>query len=395
MSLSFILALILPFGAMASSFSLEEYLQQVRVESPDLASEKATVEAAEARATGIRIPSPMVGYMEMKEGMASRRGFEFGQEVPFPTKIFQEKSARNLNEQAVRSASAARASEVLADARQAFVKFWTAEKKVRVLKEREGWLRKHIRFSRSSVRSDTGAQLHLLDMESEADLARNEIFMAESDLIEAKNRLQVFAPNLNLEGKSLVLPSPVELGHLQDLPNQIVESKAKELEAKGAWASYAKQSYLPNLFLRYQALNANEMSPKTQEIMLGITIPFLYFWQPKAEVAEARAEALRAESSLHKAKVETEAMLDSLRKRASALSRQIKIYESKVIPRAERSTELLANVSLRTSEGLNRHREVMLGYLDLQLKALSLREDYEGVVSQIMKISGLNALGGK
>jgi hypothetical protein len=132
------------------------------------------------------------------------------------------------------------------------------------------------------------------------------------------------------------------------------------------------------------------MSPKSQEIMAGITVPFLFFWQPRAEVAEARAESIKAEASLHKVKVETESMLDTLKKRASALSEQIRVYESKVIPRAERGTKLLGNVSLRSMEGLDKHREVMLGLLDLKLKAISLREEYESILSQIATITGVH-----
>lgn len=389
--------LVTPLASAApGTLSLKEYLSQVRAGSPDLASERASIEAAEARAAGIRIPAPMVGYMMMKEGSSSRNGFEVSQEIPFPTKILKEESARDLEERAEKEASTVRSSEVLANARLAFVKFWTTHERLRILKQREDWLKKHVRFSRSTVRSDTGVQLHLLDMQSEADLAGNEILVAEADLAEARNRLKVFAPNFDLKGRAPSLPAPVDVGSLEGLPNQIVAAKAADLASKDSWAGYAKQSYLPNLFVRYQSFGANEMSPKSQEIMAGVTVPFLFFWQPKAEVAEARAESIRAEASLHKARVETESMLDTLRKRASALSQQISIYESKVIPRAERGTRLLRNVSLRSMEGLNQHREVMLGFLDLKLKALALREEYEGVISQISTITGLNpALEGK
>lgn len=79
MLLKILLLIIFPLAsaiAQENVLTLQQFLEKVQKESPEIAGEKAGIDAAGARASGIRIPSPMAGFMQMIEGGNVRSGFE-------------------------------------------------------------------------------------------------------------------------------------------------------------------------------------------------------------------------------------------------------------------------------------------------------------------------------
>lgn len=397
--LLFIIAmLLLSAGAQAaesesSALTLESFLKAVKEQSPDLTVTNAEAKAARARAAGIRLMPPMFGLMEMREGNSRSTGFEVSQAIPFPTKIVKERRVRLLDAQAEEEESKGETAAILADARLAYVSYWSAAERLEVLKERHAWLRKHSRLARSTARYDTESQIHFLEIESQEDETENEVLAAEAELVERRNELRVFAPSLKLENSKPEEPEVVEVDQqVQTTP--LIRALEKEAESKAAMESLGKSSYLPDFFVRYRSFEESAMIPQSQELMVGITLPFLYFWQPSAEVKQASAERQRAEAELLKARTRFDAQLESLIQKEKSIRSQLTNLKNKLLPRSEKRSRLVRNVSQRTQEGLDQHNNVMLAHLNLRLNAIELRLEHERTVKEILSLTGQNAKAG-
>lgn len=368
--------------------TMEQFLKEAQTQSLDVAVETANTAVAEAKAKGIRIDPPMVGLMQMKSSMGSANGIEASQEIPFPTKIYQDKKVRNLELEAQKQNSTYQKVVILADARAAYLAFWSVYERSEILKMKKDWLNRHVKLSRSAARSDSSAEVHFLEVESDADLIENEILSLNAELQEKRNQLRIYTPDMAVD--KVVPQEPGLMGfEVQKTSSPLVKWKESELAAKEAFLSLKKQSYIPDISVRLRSYdNSSQMPFLGQELMVGISVPFIYFWQPRAEAAEASAQRQRAEVELRKAKIEFESKTISLSARSQSIRAQIKNLKEKLLPRAERRMKLVKNLSARTMAGLDEHNSVMLGYLDLRLKAVELREQYEQTFIELLKISG-------
>lgn len=372
--------------AAGKQLSLSDFLEKVEAQSPGLAIEKANIESAEARASGIRLNPPMIGYMQMKDGSGTNRGYELSQEIPFPTKISKDKEIRNLESESQKEMSQVQRLLVLADARVAYLSFWSAFSKLEIQKEKLEWLKEHIRLTRSSSWSDTSAKSHLLETESESDLLENDVLSTESELIVTRVALRNFAPDLNTSDVVPVEPAIPQFEVKKETTSSTVTQKEKELAFMTAREDFKKQAYLPDFVVRIRSFNGNETTPQSQELMVGISLPFLFFWQPKAEIAEASAQKLKAQAELQKSKIDFEIKVSSLTKKLEINQKQLKNLKEKLIPRSERRMKLVNGLSTRTMEGLDQHRSAMLGQLDLKMKAIDLRLEFERGLQELLKL---------
>lgn len=374
--------------AGSNSLNIEDFLKRVQAQSPELQVEKSMKEEFKAKAQGVRIPPPMIGFMNMKDSGGNNQGIEVTQEVPFPTKITKEKEVRDLEAQAQGANFSYKKNEILLEARKAYFEFWKAFETKKILEEKLTWLKNHVRLSRSiAARSDSAGQIHLLATESELDQLDNEILEAQTDLVEKTNTLKTFAPDLQTE--DLMPESWPKLEIITVEKNQkslLVDAKESDLKAASSAKDLKKQSYFPDLILRYRSYNGNDMTPRNEEIMIGVTLPFLFFWQPQSEVAEASARLQRAEAEVLKARLTVETQLKSLFEKSKAISKQVENFKEKLIPRAHKRMKLVENLTVRTMEGLDEHRMVMLDYLDLRQKEINSRFEFEKVNIEILKI---------
>jgi outer membrane protein TolC len=393
--LSIIVLLVLGLPGLSfadgKALSLTEYLDLVEAQSPDLSVEKAKVEAVQARASGIRLSPPMVGYMQMKDGSGTNRGYEISQEIPFPTKLSKDKEARNLESDSQKEMSKLQRMIVLADARVAYLDFWSAYSKLEIQREKLAWLKGHVKVTQSSSWSDTSAKAHLLEVESDRDLLENDVLSMESELVTARAALRSYAPDLNSNDIVPVEPPTLKIEIENSASNPALQVKEKELEALSAREDFQKQSYLPDFFLRLRSYSGNETSPQSQELMVGISLPFVFFWQPKAEVAESTAMRAKAEAELKKTKVDLETRVSSFTKKLEINQVQLKNLKESLIPRAEKRMKLVRNLSTRTMEGLDQHKSVMLGLLDLKIKAIDLRLEFEKNLRELLKLGAQNS----
>lgn len=373
--------------AEGNRLSLEAFLAKVKEQSPDIQAEKSMDEEAAAKARGVRLSPPMVGIMNMNDSGGANRGIELSQEVPFPTKISNEKEVRDLEAKAQNSLYLYKRNEILLEARKAYFDFWRSFEIKKIIEEKQVWLKNHVKLSRSIARSDSAGQIHLLAVESELDQLENDVLEAQADLIDKLNTLKTYVPDLQTE--SLIPDSKPKIEAIsieKSTKSLLVESKEDVLKAVKSAKDYKKQSYWPDLFLRYRSFNGNEMSPKSEEIMIGVSLPFLFFWQPHSESAQATAQQHRAEAEVIKARVSSETQLKSLTEKSESLRKQIENLKNKLIPRANKRMQLVENLTVRTMEGLDEHRIVMLDYLEVRQREINAIFEFEKTNIEILKI---------
>ncbi len=364
-----------------------EFLKLVELQSPDLNVEKSMKDEAETKSNGIRLNPPMVGFMTMKEEGSTSRGYEISQEIPFPSKIFKEKESRKLEAEMQNSYFNYRRREILLQARLMYFDFWKAFQKLKIIKEKRDWLKTHTKIARSATRSDSESQIHLLGIESELDMLENDVIEAEASLVEKKQALRTMAPGLKDENFNPITPEMAVVELSGSKQSALLESKEKIVQKAQAELSLKKQSYLPDFFIRYRIFNENGAMPKNEEIMIGVSLPFLFFWQPNSESAEASAKLAKAQAEFQKIKVDTETRFLSLMQKQESLKQQLATLNEKLIPKAHKRMKLVDNLSTRTMTGLETHRIVMLDYLELKTKAIDVRVDFENAVAEILKLS--------
>lgn len=377
-----------PLAASAQDqLTLEKFLQQAREKNLSLKVEMARLEAAQANARGLNIPPPMVGYTKFTDQSgSSAAGFEINQTLPFPTKLIHDHAARSREAEAQEQESSAKSAEITSQARLLYLKLWASQERKKFLAEKKDVIEGHLRLARAGVRSDSFLRIHLLKSETDADLLENEILAADQDIQEREVALAAFLdtdpaqfhPSLTDPGLP-ALPKPASSSAPQTEAARLgLESfKARESEAGSAW--------LPDLFFRYKNTGQTQLMPRTSEMMIGVSLPFVFPWEPAA--ASAKASALREQSELEYKGVSRKVGAERgvLVTRAASLRKQLDNIQEKLLPRAKERMKLIHNVAPKDMETLQDHRETMEAFPDLKLKGLELRLRYEEAVAELAK----------
>lgn len=378
-----------PFAASAAeSLSYKDFLHKAALRNPELGIEAAKLEAAEARSSGIRIPPPMLSAIRMKPAAGSEaNGFQVDQMIPFPTKLSGDYSARGNEAKAQEKEKEGRTNEILARARLVYFSLWAGQRKLELIKEKAQIIADHIKLARSAARSDAFGNIHLLKAESDRDLLENEILAASQSLREKQAEAAAF---LNEDPAAFIIraeepPMPParkpvntdEAPQIKSLRYSLESLKSRETEAVSGW--------LPDFSLRYKKMEASPMAPRYSEIMVGATLPFLFFWEPHSRSSEASALREEAEFRLEKERRKVEAERVSLEARAESLRSRLATLREKLLPRAEKRMKLVHNIAPRDMETLQDHRETMEAFPDLKLKELELRMELEQTSAELAK----------
>lgn len=354
----------------------------------DLKVETSKTEAARSNAKSLNIPPPMVGYMRMTDQSgSSANGIEVTQMIPFPTKVTKDKSARNLEAQAQHEARSGAEADLRAKAKLLYVSLWIARERQDALEQKKKAIESHLRLARAGVRSDSFLRIHLLKAESDLDLLENDLIAARQDVKEKEASAASF---LNVDPgqfhPEIETPSLTQIPEekLLTSPHQL-ESARLTVESFKARESLGKSSWFPDLNLRYKEIGQTQMMPQTSEIMIGITLPFVFPWDTSASSSKASAERLQAEFGYEQTKRKIETERTVLTTKATALKTQLDNINQKLLPRVEKRIKLLHNLAPRDMETLQDHRDAMEAFPELKLKALDLRERYEETVAELLR----------
>ncbi|QDK44663.1 hypothetical protein DOM22_05550 [Bdellovibrio sp. ZAP7] len=385
--ISIILVLFGHASFAADGLRLQEFLKSVQAQNLDLKMEQAKLNAAEAGSSAVNIPPPMVSFSKLteKEGSAAQ-GFEISQTVPFPGKIVKNKSSRNLEAQAQKANVSARQNDILSEAKQAFYEYWAAFEKIRILRQKKDILSKHLQLARAGIRSDSTMKLHYIKTESDLDLLDNDLEVANQVLEEGRLKISLLmnlpsATKIPDPEEPTLSPLPTDTDFKSDPPQ--LQASQLELQSFIARESAAKQSWFPDFTFTYKEMGATQMMPQYSEIMVGMTLPFLFPWDSSSEEKKSSSERLESELRLKKAQLEINLSKTTSWTRARSLKNQLTTIEEKLIPKAHRRMQIVQNIVPRDMESLQDHRETMEALSDLELKALDLRLAYEKSISEL------------
>ncbi|MBY0518151.1 MAG: hypothetical protein K2P81_14680 [Bacteriovoracaceae bacterium] len=377
--------LFLAFGSLLSNLaiadSIDAFVSKVKNSNLEIASQSLILTASEARSKGVSLKAPMVGVSQMRtleEGVAY--AFEVQQEVPLSSRLSSDKTSRENAFELQRKESEFFSTEKVLQARLAFVSYWKDHEKINYLTEVRDWLKNHLSYARSVVRSDASSNIYALEIESYLGVLENDLSSVKSDLEAEKSKLKELSFDENYEPGLPVIDDPKNLPEASS-SSRISSISLSKLKVASSMLEVAKTSYLPNLIIRARKLDRPMMFMANQEIMLGIDLPFAFFWQPRAEKAEAVANKMIAEANYRKAEVESEALKQSLMKRSDILKNQIKTLKDVSIPAAQKSLKYLKNIAPRDMSGLETHRRIFQDYISLRTQLVELRMAYEEIYS--------------
>ncbi|MBK7842922.1 MAG: TolC family protein [Bdellovibrionales bacterium] len=313
-------------------------------------------------------------------------GFEASQTIPFPTKLAGDRSARKSEARSQEETQLANQREIMAWAKLLYVSLWVEQERIELLKEKKKILLNHIRLVRSSVRSDSFAAIHLLKVESALDLLDNEL----DETIQKQRERQLEAASfLNIESTRIQIlveaPSFSEIPRVDQNSSHQIRSLEWNLESARSRELEAKSSWFPDFNLRYKEMGATSMSQKYNEVMIGVTLPFIFPWGPYSESGKAGAERIQKEYELEKERRKISSEKESLLSRARSIRQQLKRLTEKLIPRAEKRVKIVRNLAPRDMETLKDHHETMEAFPDLKIKALDLRMQYEEAIANLEK----------
>jgi len=369
--------------------TLDQFLTLAHQQNLDIKIERAKADAASSKSSGLNIPPPVVGVSQMKEQDGSTAsGFEISQSIPFPTKITSDHSAKKNEAKSQEEFRLANQTEVLATAKLLYVNLWAAQEKQILLKEKKKILQGHLRLTRSSVRSDSFAAIHLLKAESDLDFLENELEQAEQTLKERQFEATSFL-NIDVAHLQVTMEEPAlsEIPKIDEVSSHQVRAREWSLESAKSREREAKSSWLPDFNLRYKEMGGTSMSRKYNEVMVGVTLPFVFPWGPSSESGRASAERLQKEFELEKEKRKIFTEKASLLSRIHSIKSQLETLTEKLIPRAEKRMKIVHNVAPRDMETIQDHRETMEAFPELKMKALELRVQYEEAIANIEKYS--------
>ena len=384
----FLVALLFCLPALAGErIPYDRFLAEVREQNLELKGHAAELAAARAEADGIRLPPPMLGIGQMRDASGRATDFEASQAIPFPTKITTDHSARKFEASAHEEMEMAAHSDVLARARLLYFGLWQAQERLTLLREKQGVIQSHARLSAAGAQSDSLLRIHVLKAESDLDLLTNDVFAAEQALREKQIEMADF---LNRDPSSflpvaeeLPMQNPPAAQEMARPPQ--VEEKRLMLESLEARESEAKSAWLPDFEVRYREMGGTAMNVRYSEIMVGASLPFLFFWEPRAASAKASAERMQGELQWEQERRKIDARKALLLAKADSLKKQLDQLYEKLLPRAEKRMKLVHNLAPRDMESLQDHRETMEAFPDLKLKALELRGEYEETLAQLYR----------
>ena len=383
-------------GATEQKLSLSNVIERALKSYPEIESARAKVRQAEARQqTSPSLPPPMVSVGSMgSSGPFSglmENSIEVRQSLPFPSKLTAESRQRGRETQAVEEQLKARAFSVRAAAKSAFLELYRARELIGLLEEKRRTLEEHAKRIRSVTLSDRMSQAHLVRTTAEIGLAENEIEKARQQEKVAQGTLNVVLS----QDPADILPS-LEEPPLSEIPkaqasaeHPLLSALRSNADALEAGESVAKSQWLPDLTFKYRYNRRYDgVMPNNSEAMVGLELPFAFFWQPKGKAAEARAQVDDARAQVRLAESELKLRVLKARSEAESLKTRLENFNKVILPQAQKRLKIAHSITPTDMESLNEHRESMESYVDLRLAALNVRVDYEKAVTDLESLIG-------
>lgn len=368
--------LITIIAKVSHADSLDSFLKKIKTQNLDISSQALLIEATEQKSKGYSLKPPMVGVSQMQNLMGKAYAFEAQQELPLSSKLSNDKKSREGMSEVQKKESSYVTDEILLQARLDYFRYWMVYNKIKLVEELETWLKHHALYAQSQVRSNADIKLYALEVESTIGMVQNEVSSLKEQLEIEKVKLKKISYDENYDpGRpSITDPEPFAVASSSSKISSINLSK---LRVANSDLEIANASSAPNLFLKVRKLDRPMNGMANQEYMIGIDLPFAYFWQPRAEKAASYAQKYIAEARYKNSEIEGEALKISLQSRSKILKDQLDTLEKVSLPSAKKRLKYLKNISLRDINGLQSHYNIFKDYINFKMQVLEIRLRYE------------------
>lgn len=388
----FLFLITISFSSLAAEdfnkqMTFDGFLNEVREQNLSLKIAEAKSDIGSANAIGVKIPAPMVGYMTRSDNSGSADGFEFKQTIPFPSKVSNDYQARKYEAKSEQEIYLGAKSEIFARARLVYFNLWKSQKLKEILKEKIKVIEDHIKLTRAVVRSDSFLKVHLLKAESDLEFLNNELIKSDQQI---KEDSALMAEFLNVDplsfSPSLKEPPLIQIPALLELENpHQLEAKKLKVQSLKKREKEADSEWLPDIYVRYRDIGNTQMMPATREAMVGISLPFIFPWEPYSISQKSAASSRQAEAEYLREKRSIEAQLKILFDKLDSLKKQLDNIEKRLLPLAKKRLAIIRNLTPRDIPTLQEYRETTENFPDLKLEELRIKTQYEEVASAILQ----------
>lgn len=386
-----------------SPLSIEDAVEYAKMYNPRIHQAEANVEfekAAKRRAWAPPKPELLLIYEGMPRGtyfdLYESRKIIFGQSIEFPLKnVYKIKRQSSLLE---RSAQELKLEKLKLTAEVKIAYYETLHAKEQYNLAQENLALSEDLMAKAKLRFDLGevGSIDYRRAKLEKLLAENKVNSAEIDrknAVEALILLLTGNPEISkrplsdIELAGTLLYRPVNIGTLESRKQQLENHSRIQIAVKGREAaanalSLAKSSLLPDFNVVYSRENVQNV-PGFWGIEVGVSLPLWFFWDQKAQIAEARA--LQKVSEWHKVHEENH-LRSELETAVFALQeqeKQVQRFQNEILKEAQQVFEL-ARVSYR--EGETSYIEVIFAQqslIETRSEYLNLLAEYNKAVAKL------------
>ena len=332
----------LPLRAVAgtdSLLSLQQLIEEVKRENPGLQAMIAEQDAAEYGISWLRhLPDPLVS-VEFSRDMTM---YSVTQQIPFPVKIAKRSDLARLNADKQYLLYEGEEQRLVKEAKEAYAAFVLIRGKIRTVEKSIGFLEQIHRIVGQKFSINEASQTEVLIAEVALARAENELLSLNDDLGIVRaylNTLLNRSPDkgLMLLDEELFSVDTLPLSTLYELARenrpQLKSFELKKNEARVS-VSLARQSYLPDLVLRYAHERMND-NMSNDKYMVGVSVPVWFLGKQENMVREAESY-LRSASARYEM-MEKATLLDVKEAKAwlDKYRRTVELYRNAILPQAE------------------------------------------------------------
>lgn len=394
-ALSFVLPFVLFSSASAvelspvvNTFPLIQALQQARDNNPEIKAARADWEAAQARVLPEKTwKAPQVGieywgFTGANPSSASEKWYDIGQDIPFPGKLRYKGEASAHEARRQEEVYKGVELDIQTRVKTAYYRYLLAMKAQENLSENVEVMRRFAKTTEARYATGKTSQSDVLRAQVELSKTLGALLTLEQEKDAAQAQLNAL---LDREpDEPLGMPEEPSLAPLsltyQDLERTALAEKpgvreaGHHVEHTKANLSAQRAEYLPDFSLQYTR-RTREGLPSDSIAVFKMSLPFLYFWRPRAQTRAASAELASAQAMLRTEQDQARADLKTRWSKVQAVGRLVDLYRTSILPQAEQAVKV-------TEAAYETEHVDFSSLLDSQRALLEFRLDHDQYVSQ-------------
>lgn len=374
------------------SLTIEDAVRFVIKNNPELKAFEKEIDAGSARIKQEQLfPNPSV-FMETEDGSFKSFGFgktyksSFGieQTVPLGGKIGARTAVARKEKEIAILVYENKLRDSVAETKKVFTTILSAQQLVKIVSDNRDIAQKLFDVAKIRVEALAAPETELIKAEIELSGAQIKFNNAEFELIQAEQQLHNLMGNVDVKIKNYrgelrralpELPAPgIEQMAIASYPELLHAQKTRELAQKRY--NLAKADRYPDIDIGVSAGREHIERENNTAFQWSIALPLPLFNRNQGRIQETKAYVIKAEK-------EYESLLNTIRskiRRTILLSEnsahQVRTYEEKVLPNAEKSLELM-------SEGYREGKFTYIELLDAQRTLTQTREDYTKLLENL------------